>query len=301
MKRVFITGISGYIGGTIAVKLREKGYEISGLVRSKEKQRMLEERGFETLLSDIHDVSRYETAINQSDIIIHATESDDYAIARNFIENLSGTNKVFIYTSGSNILVDPEKPTGNDVSFNEDIPLDFDSSNGHRLFINRMIQRAALSKVHSIVMVPTMVYGDGLLIGKEGKQIPLLIDTARKNGFASYLDDGSHAWSNVHVEDLADLYALAIEKADAGSIYYAAHGLATFREIADAIQNGYGFPGESHSWTMEESVQTWGKGMAEVAYGSNCRVATAKARQLLNWNPTRPSLLEYIRSHAQEN
>lgn len=296
MKKVFITGISGYIGGTIAVKLMEKGYEVSGLVRNKEKQQILEEKGFRAILSDLDHRELYAPEIERADIIIHTAEADDYSIARYFTDVLAGTNKTFIYTSGSNILVDPLYPSGNDVYFNEDIPLDTDAYNGHRIYINRMIQRAALQGVRSIVIVPTMVYGEGLLINKESKQIPLLVRTAVKKGYASYINDGMQAWSNVHVEDLADLYLLAIDHADPGSIFYAASGLLSFKEIAVTIAETLRLSSAVKSWTMEEAIQEWGEMMSRTAYASNCRVSSRKAERLLNWQPSRPALLEYLKN-----
>ncbi len=300
MKTVFLTGISGYIGGTIAVKLQEKGYKVIGLVRNQEKKERLKRKGFETVLGDLYDFSSYQQQVEIADSVIHTADSDNYEVAANFITVLSGTNKPFLYTSGSNILIDPAFPVENDIYFTEDIPLNFDSVNGHRLFINRMIARAALAKIQSCVIVPSMVYGKGLLLNKESKQLPTLLATAKKNNYAAYLNDGSHAWSNVHVEDLADLYLLALEKSHSGSLFYAENGIATFKEIAQTIQLKYNTGTAARSWSFERGYKEWGKMMTEVAFGSNCRMNADKARALLNWQPKKPDILTYIQTQSNE-
>ncbi len=50
IKKVFITGASGYIGGSIAERLISLGYQVTGLVRSQEKAALLQQRGIEPYL-----------------------------------------------------------------------------------------------------------------------------------------------------------------------------------------------------------------------------------------------------------
>jgi nucleoside-diphosphate-sugar epimerase len=42
--KIFVTGASGYIGGSIAEKLRDSDHQVLGLVTSEEKARLLKER-----------------------------------------------------------------------------------------------------------------------------------------------------------------------------------------------------------------------------------------------------------------
>jgi nucleoside-diphosphate-sugar epimerase len=39
--KIFVTGASGYIGGSIAEKLRDSDHQVLGLVTSEEKARLL--------------------------------------------------------------------------------------------------------------------------------------------------------------------------------------------------------------------------------------------------------------------
>jgi len=51
-------------------------------------------------------------------------------------------------------------------------------------------------------------------------QVPFLIRLAKKRCNAAHAGPGENIWSNVHIDDLVTLYALAIEKAPAGAFYF---------------------------------------------------------------------------------
>jgi uncharacterized protein YbjT (DUF2867 family) len=49
MMKVFVTGATGYIGGSVSTKLLENGHEVIGLARSAEAAVALKKRGIEPL------------------------------------------------------------------------------------------------------------------------------------------------------------------------------------------------------------------------------------------------------------
>lgn len=294
IKKVFITGITGYIGGTIAVKLKNKGYEVWGLARKDDDITALRQLGFPVIKGSLQDADVLRLAISSSDAIVHTADSDDMAVAEGFISLLRGSGKTFIYTSGSAIVANWDKPETASFVYTEDFPLETDSPMGSRVVINNTVLRSAIQGVRSIVVVPSMVYGTGLLLNKESKQIPLLIRTAQEKGFAVYASSGAQSWSNVHVEDLADLYILALKKAKPGSCFFAENGLASFKEIAVAIHEKLHFSGTPVSLTPSEASSCWGEMMATIALGSDCRLNADKARLFLDWKPQHSSFLPFI-------
>lgn len=294
MPKVFVTGISGYIGGTIAVKLREKGHEVLGLVRKAEASQALEARGYKVVKGTLQDRNVLEKAIGWSDAVVHAADSDDPAVADRFLSILEGTGKTFIYTSGSAIVANWDRPETAEFVYTEDFPLETASPFGSRVAINNTILRSAIRNIRSIVIVPSMVYGTGLLLAKDSKQIPRLIRTARERGCAVYVSEGTQSWNNVHVEDLADLYIHALEKAKAGSYFFAENGMTSFRELAQGIRQKLGFAGEPEALNVPDAVSLWDEMTATVALGSNCRINADKARLFLGWQPRYGSPLPFI-------
>ena len=89
------------------------------------------------------------------------------------------------------------------------------------------------------------------------------------------------------------LYALAIEKAPAGSFYFAEDGENSMREVCEAINRMLGLAGPPTAMSMAEAASEWGEGTAEDTMASNSRVRAKHARQL-GWNPKARGLIEEI-------
>jgi nucleoside-diphosphate-sugar epimerase len=293
-KKVFITGITGYIGGSVAVKLQEKGYQVTGLVRRPEDISRLNALGLDAILGNIHDEQLLRNALLDADTVIHTAESADDAFAAGLlVELLAGTGKTLIFTSGSAILGGKEKGEVNDFRFTEDIPLQPRLEMASRVVVNQFIQQAALRGVRSIVIVPTMVYGKGIGLKKDSIQLPALIGFSKEKGHGVYFGKGANRWSNLHIEDLADLYLLAMEKAKAGSIYYAENGSATIKELAVKISDVFQL-NEAQSVPVEDGVKQFGAIGAHFGFASSSYCCADKARSELGWRPVFSNILEFI-------
>ncbi|WP_226572523.1 NAD-dependent epimerase/dehydratase family protein [Mangrovibacter yixingensis] len=298
IRRVLVTGVSGYIGGSVAVALQAAGYQVCGVVRREKDALAVRAAGMVAVPGELTAESNpaLDSAIQGCDAVIHAAECDSPDIAARLLKRLRGSGKTFIYTSGAGYLASPVVGghSVGDFVYTEDFPCDESPFFPERLSINRMVLRAARENVRSVVLVPAMVYGEGKLINRESKQLPMLTHMAQERGYAEYLGEGAHRWSHVHIDDMVALFLLALEHAKPGSLFYAENGQVAFRELAQAIQRGSRLEGEPRSLTFETAVATWGNLMASVAFGSNCRINADKARLFLGWNPQYTDITEYI-------
>lgn len=294
MKKVLITGITGYIGGTVAQKLLDKNYTVTGLVRNETHTRALNAAGIETVTGSIHDETVLQAAISDADAVIHNADSaDDAYAADSIIRALEGSGKTLIFTSGSAIFGGKENGERNDFVFTEDFPLQPRLEMASRVLINQYILRSAQKNIRSIVIVPTMVYGEGLGLKKDSIQIPALISFSKKKGFGTYFGKGENIWSNVHIEDLADLYVLALEQAKAGALYYAENGASTIKNLAEKISERYSLQ-PARSVTVQEAVDTFGPAGGYFGFASNSLCSSEKARTELHWRPQHQSIEQYI-------
>lgn len=294
MKTILITGITGYIGGTIAKKLLEKNYHVIGLVRNEDHTKELESLGIESIIGNIHDESVLKSAIANVEAIIHNADSADDAYAVDSIINaLEGSGKTLIFTSGSAILGGKENGEKSDFIFTEDIPLNPRLEMASRVLINDYVLRSAQKNIRSIVIVPTMVYGTGLGLKKESIQIPALVQFSKEKGFGIYFGKGENIWSNIHIEDLADLYVLALENAKAGSIYYAENGSSTIKNIAESISKKHNLK-PAQSLSVQEAVNKFGPAGGYFGFASNSLCSANKAKKELGWNPQYTSIENFI-------
>lgn len=294
MKKILITGITGYIGGTIAKKLLEKNYNVTGLVRNEADVKKLDQLGIESITGSIHDETVLKAAVSNADAVIHTADSaDDAYAADSFIRLLEESGKTFIFTSGSAIFGGKENGEENNFVFTEDIPLNPRLEMTSRVLINQYVLQSAKKNIRSIVIVPTMVYGTGLGLKKDSIQLPALINFSKEKGFGVYFGKGENIWSNLHIEDLADMYILALEKAKPGSLYYAENGSSTIKNLAENISRQYNLL-PSQSVSIQEAVNTFGPAGGYFGFASNSLCSSDKAKIELGWNPAYDSIEKFI-------
>ena len=294
IKKVFITGATGYIGGSVAHILKNKGYEVTALVRKPEDAGKLKSLGIIPVIGSTQDLAILRRESLAADAVIHTSDADDPHAVITFLEALKGTNKTFIFTSGSSLVGDNSKGEKGNFRYTEDVPIEPLLQKAHRVALNDYIQAAAKEDIRTIVIIPTMIYGDGLGIKKDSIQVPLLTEISRERKAGLYIEKGENIWSNAHVADLAELYVLALEKASAGTSFYTEHGEASLKDIAVSISKKLGFEGKTISITLDEAVKIWGPDAAGFGFASNSIVSSDKARALLGWKPVHTSILENI-------
>lgn len=104
--KVFITGASGYIGGSVAKTLIDAGHCVYGLVRNQTKVAALQQLGIKPVVGTLDDPSLLKKYTQCSDVVINAANADHLDAVKTFIEALRGTGKSFIHTSGSSVIGD---------------------------------------------------------------------------------------------------------------------------------------------------------------------------------------------------
>jgi nucleoside-diphosphate-sugar epimerase len=291
--KVFMTGATGYIGGSIAAKLIANGHQVLGLVRSEDKAARLKALGIEPVLGALSDSGVVTAAAKRADAVINAANSDESLVVHALIEALAGSDKPLLHTSGSSVVADRALGEYSDAVFNEDTPCEPLPERLMRVEIERVVLRAAHRKIRSVVIRPTLIYGRGHGLNPNSLQLPQLIAVARKHGVPRHVGRGLNVWSHVHIDDVVDLYLLALEKAPASTVFFGENGEASWKDMAAAVGKLLGLGAATKDWPLDEAVQTWGIG-AVTSYGSNSRVTSVKARRMLGWAPKGRTLMDEI-------
>lgn len=292
--KVFLTGATGYIGGSVAAGLIAAGHQVRGLVRSSERAEDLRARGIEPLIGSLDDSALLAEAAHEAEAVVNAANADHRAAAEAMLTALAGSGKPFLHTSGSSIVGTRAKGEATDAIFDETTPFEPSPARAARVALNRDILAAAENGVRTVIVCPSLIYGLGRGLAPHSMQVPWLIMLARKQGVAKHIGPGSNVWSHVHIDDLVDLYLLTLDKAPPGAFYFAEHGEASMREVCQAINRLLGIAGEPQSMTLEEAATEWGEGPANDTMASNSRVRAIRARRELGWTPKGPPLLEEI-------
>ena len=292
--KVLLTGITGYIGGSVATRLRDAGYSVVGLVRSEARAAALDGQGIEPLIGSIEDRDLLLQAAREADAVVHTANAHHRPSVEAFLEGLSGSGKPFVHTSGSSIVGDMAEGEARDAVYDEDTPLNPLPGRVDRVAIDNDVRAAGKNGVRTTIVCPSLIYGEGLGIKKDSMQVPWLIALAAKHGVPKHIGPGANIWSNVHVTDVAELYRLALEKAPAGAFYFAENGENSMRELCQAISRTMGLGSRTETMSLEDGIAEWGDGPANYTMGSNSRVRAKRARQELGWKPVGPSCLDEI-------
>ena len=112
---------------------------------------------------------------------------------------------------------------------------------------------------------------------------------------SGYIGEGTNSWAAVHVTDAARLVRLGLEQAPAGTKLHAvAETAIPTRLIAEAIGEGLGLPVTSVDPADAESHF----GFIGRFFGMEMSATSDATRELLDWEPVGPGLLEDIAAGA---
>lgn len=292
--KVFVTGATGYIGGSVALALMRRGHSILGLARNDDKAAALKALGFETLIGSLDDADALTLGARQADAVLNAAHADHADAAETLLNALEGSGKRLIHTSGSSIVGTQAGGERLDPVYDEETPFTPSPGRAPRVALNKRVMAGSDRGLHPVIIAPSLIYGLGHGVHKHSMQIPWLIETARRHRQARHFGPGENLWSNVHIDDLVDLYLLAFENAPSGAFYYAENGEDSMRSLCEAINRLLGHDGQTGTMTLAEAAAEWGEGPAMNTMGSNSRVRAVRARAELGWAPSRPSALHEI-------
>jgi nucleoside-diphosphate-sugar epimerase len=288
--KVFITGATGYIGGSVATRLIERGDQVIGLARSDDAAAALKKRGIEPAAGDLSAFTPVVEAARRADAVINAANSDNPFVVHALLDGLKGSGKTLIQTSGSSVVGAYDNGEPSERILDEDTPFTPQPEKAGRVAIDHSVLGA--KGIRAVVIRPTLIYGRGIGVAATSIQLPKLIDIAKKQGVPGHVGRGLNLWSNVHIADVVDLFLLALDKAQAGSLFYAENGEASFKSVAESIGRMLGLGERTKSWSIGEAVDLLGPG-AYLSFGSNSRVRGKRAREL-GWAPKQGTLTQEI-------
>ena len=290
--KIFITGATGYIGGSIAHRLVAEGHRVSGLVRSDARADQAKARGIEPVRGSLDDGDVLTGAARAAEAVIDAAHADHPASAETLLAALEGSGKTLLRTSGTSIISTAAGGALVEDVFDEDTPFTPSPTRAARVALDAKVRAA--SGLRAVVIAPSLIYGRGHGVNPDSIQVPWLIALAKKNGAPKHIGPGANIWSNIHIDDLVELYLRALDAAPAGALYFAENGENSMQEVCAAIGRMLGQGDETQAMSIEEASAEWGAGAANNTMGSNSRVRAVRARKELGWAPKEWSLLEEI-------
>ncbi len=289
--RVFITGASGFIGRAVVTELLKAGHQVVGLARSEKAASVISWLGAGIQRGDLDDLDSIRVGVKNADAVIHLANKHDWAnpaesnraeraAVQTISDTLAGTDRPFLLASGL-------------AGFNLDRPVtEHDPNpavgpNSPRGGAENLALEYAERGVHVVVVrfAPT-VHG-----AEDHGFVSLIAQNSRRHGAVRYPGDGANRWAAVHRFDAAQLVRLGLENAQPGTILHAvAEESVPIRTIAEVLAERLDLP--TQSTPAEQLVAELG--FVGYALSGDWAATSHITRDLLNWQPTGPTLLEDI-------
>lgn len=272
--KILVTGGAGYIGGTVAAILRDRGHQVTVYDNLCHATRGMVPEGTRLIEGDIADRNQLEAILRGGfDGVMHfaalieAGESmakpelyfrNNTAATLSLLEAmLNARIPRLVFSSTAAVYGEPES-----TPIREDAPLRPTNAYGEsKLLVEKML--AWMYRVHGFSYASLRYFnvagaaaGRGESHEPESHLIPLILDVAlgRREKIRIYGDDyptvdGSCVRDYVHVEDLAEAHLLAFDALAKGGqrIYNLGNGSGfTVRQVIDSARRvtGHGIPAE---------------------------------------------------------
>ncbi len=242
--KAFLTGATGFIGGHVARKLRERGDEVVALVRSPAKAAALSEEGCELVEGDLSDVDAIRRGVEGADAVFHVGGIYKVGVPaseRAAMEeaNVRGTERVLDAATDAGVArivyVSTVACFGNtrgkvvDESYRRP-DRDFLSVYDETKFRAHEVAEDRVAKGARIVIVqPGAVYGPG-----DHSEIGTMIDQARSGKLKAKIFPET-GFVFAHVEDVAGGIVLAHDRGEAGQRYILAGEKGTMGQLVDRV------------------------------------------------------------------
>jgi dihydroflavonol-4-reductase len=250
MKKVFVTGATGFIGASLVRELLDQNCDVRALVRPGSDRRNLNGLDIELFEGDLSDRGSLEKGLAGCDTLFHAAAdyrlwtSDPQAM---YATNVQGTRNILesalrcglsrvVYTSSVGTLGNP----GNGTPGNEEMPVSFAEMVGHYKKSKFLAEREAESFIPR--GLPLIIVNPSTPVGKlDIKPTPtgkIIVDFLNRK-MPAYLDTGLNL---IDVEDCAKGHILAARHGKVGAKYILGNQNMTLREIFGMLEGISGIP-----------------------------------------------------------
>ncbi|KAF4448340.1 hypothetical protein F53441_8239 [Fusarium austroafricanum] len=326
MSKIFITGVTGYIGGNVLHLLRKSHpeYHVRALVRDASKGAAITEKYSQVQIVNggLDDTETIAQEAKDADVVVHLAATGHLKSVQTIYEALSSKPKssYYIQISGASALAAGELADKSRVfgSADDVIHNDLSGVGAIKSLIKEYPSRAVdnfmfsvaekQSHVKTALVVPPIIYGQGRGPGNQRSiQIPGLANAVLKRQRGLQVGPGESRWGNIHIEDLSRIFLLLVEKAVEGNqdeniwgangIFFTAAGEVSFGEISRRIAVA------AHDFNLIPSEEVDSVDAKEiddliphgsVLLGTNARSGAHRAEAVLGWEPEMESLEDNI-------
>ncbi|KAJ7661706.1 hypothetical protein B0H17DRAFT_320768 [Mycena rosella] len=320
---IFITGATGYIGGTVLSLLLDHKdtdhFNITALMRSAENAEKLKNAtGIEVVVGSHSDLDVVETLASKASVIFSMADCDDLELAKAKLRGAkkryeaTGTPTEFIHISGTGCLVDESFGMYGPKEIIDDIDSEriaaLPITQPHRHVDLELVEADLQGYVRTYIVVPGAVYG--IATGKvansgaqntRNKLFGLFCHMSFARKAAFMIGEGKNEWPHIEIGEVSSLIALLYDSIMSSTTttahgkdgyYFAENGgyfLFEFSEVLQEVLVEAGLPNVGPTpFSPEEGIKMGPVFLRMI--GGNARCKSSRSRSL-GWSPVRTDFL----------
>lgn len=291
--KVLVLGATGFVGSSVADALVRSGHQVLGQTRNALNwAKKLESREIEVLESDPFADDKWTSVLNSVDAVVDCLggsapiDTENINLIRKAEQaqrHPTASKLVYVWTSGVWLHGDDRWEIVTDGTEATRAP----SKVAWRPEIENIL--VSSEAVDGIVIRPGLVYG------RSGSVPGMLFTQAAIDKKIEWPGNPGGRYATVHVDDLGELYRLAVEK----------HPLVKHLKL-----EGSNFATESVDLLLSRVAELAGLGSYsyktpsspfEIALSGTSVVRGTLARSLLGWNPVKPSLIDGLPAYYRSS
>jgi farnesol dehydrogenase len=245
MKRVLVTGTTGFLGNRLVRRLADGDSRIHAFYRSEEKIRGWEHENISFFKGSLEDQDSIESAMQGCEQVFHLAAfaapwaRDNSRFDR---ENVGGTVNILksaikqgvkrlVYTSTAGVLgpsngqlnTEAKKFTGKHYTH-------YDRT---KAMAEEMVREYTGKGLEAVIVNPTRIYGPGIL--NPANSVTLMIRSYVEGRWKIIPGDGQSIGNYVYIDDVIDCMLLAMKNGCPGERYLAGGENLSFNEFFNAI------------------------------------------------------------------
>ena len=269
---------------------------------------------------DLDSTELLTTEASNADIVVHTANCDHVGGAKAIIAGLAQSQKktYLIHTSGTGILAYEDNNCNTYGVKREKVYNDWDGidevtslpDNAPHRPVDKIILAAneVSANINTAIVCPPCIYGPGR--GPDNQRSMQIYDMAkstlsRHKGFV--LEDGANLWTEVHVQDLSEIYSALVTAAmnpddskaswNSNGYYFAQSDEFVWGDMSRlvakiAYEKKLINSAETETVKKEDADQMTPAGA--FLWGSNSRCRAIRANKLLGWTPKQKSMSDLL-------
>ncbi|KAK3292858.1 uncharacterized protein B0H64DRAFT_363024 [Chaetomium fimeti] len=306
--RIFITGATGYLGGTTLDLLCKTFPDAiyTALVRTQEQAQAVASAhaGVTPIVGDISSEAVVTAAAAAADIVIDVAGDNEAGLGHILAGLASKPNKgTLIHVSGITSLIDPANPNlgraasriYSDVTDKDEI-ISFGPVRDHAALDQSVLRAHADMGVRTVILSSCQIMGNGTGAWKKDSFGHGLVKTVAARGRGFVVERGENVWSWCSVRDVASAIVFVLARALADSpdlaygldgYYFVQTGEVSFREQAQAVATKLKQLGKLETDPIDELTVPQATELhpyAGLLWGASCRSRADRLRAM-GWTP----------------